>query len=123
MSGASSRAPVRARFDRLSDLLLAFRIEQEMIRTGMVQKHRYLWEKANGPVPEGMRLKCLDGDRTNCDPSNWRAVPYALAPRLNGRFGRGYDAAPPELKPTIMAITELEHKARQVLKGGRGRST
>ncbi|ETX26698.1 HNH endonuclease signature motif containing protein [Roseivivax isoporae] len=82
--------------------------------TRPVLKHRYLWEQANGPVPEGMRLKCLDGDKTNCDPSNWEAVPLALAPRLNGRFGRGYDSAPTELKPTIFATAKLEHAAREV---------
>lgn len=80
--------------------------------TRPVHKHHWLWEKANGPVPEGMRLKCLDGDKTNVDPSNWKAIPKAMGPRLNGRFGRGYDQAPAELKPTIMAIAELEHQAR-----------
>lgn len=82
-----------------------------------VLKHRWLWEKANGPVPEGHRLKCLDGDKANCDPSNWEALPKALAPRLNGRFGRGYDEAPAELKPTIMAIAKLEHQAREARRG------
>lgn len=77
-----------------------------------VPKHRHLWQLANGPIPEGHRLKCLDGDKTNCDPSNWEAIPMALAPRLNGRFGRAYDAAPAELKPTIMAVAKLEHAAR-----------
>ena len=81
-------------------------------KTRPVHKHRYLWEKANGPIPEGHRLKCLDGDKTNTDPSNWKAIPMAVAPRLNGRFGRGYDQAPAELKPTILAIAELEHAAR-----------
>jgi hypothetical protein len=88
--------------------------------TRRVHKHRWLWEKANGPVPEGMRLKCLDGDKTNTDPSNWKAVPNALAPRLNGRFGRGYDRAPAELKPTILATAELEHALRERRRGGRG---
>lgn len=78
-----------------------------------VQKHRWLWEKAHGPVPEGQVLKCLDGDRTNCDPANWIAIPRALLPRLNGRFGRNYDTAPPELKPLILKIAELEHAARE----------
>jgi hypothetical protein len=77
-----------------------------------VLKHRWLWEQANGPVPDGMALKCL-GERVNTDPSNWALVPRALLPRLNGRFGRGYDAAPAELKPTIMAVAKLEHTARQ----------
>lgn len=84
--------------------------------TRRVMKHRWLWEKANGPVPLGHRLKCLDGDKLNTDPSNWEAIPSAMAPRLNGRFGRGYDQAPAELKPTILAITKLEHKAREARK-------
>lgn len=88
--------------------------------TRRVQKHRWLWEKANGPVPDGHRLKCLDGDKTNCDPSNWKAVPFALGPRLNGRYGRGYDAAPAELKPLILATAELEHAARTKRKGKKG---
>lgn len=84
--------------------------------THRVMKHRWLWEQANGPVPEGHRLKCLDGNKMNTDPSNWEAIPVGLAPRLNGRFGRGYDQAPAELKPTILAIAKLEHKAREARK-------
>lgn len=82
--------------------------------TRRVMKHRWLWEQAHGPVPEGHALKCLDGDRTNTDPANWESVPRALLPRLNGRFGRDYDTAPAELKPTILAIAKLEHKAREL---------
>jgi hypothetical protein len=85
--------------------------------TRRVMKHRWLWEKANGPVPKGYRLKCLDGNKLNTDPSNWEAIPAALAPRLNGRFGRGYDDAPAELKPTIMATAKLEHRLREIRKG------
>lgn len=77
-----------------------------------VLKHRWLWEQAHGPVPAGMCLKCK-GDQLNCDPSNWELVPRALLPRLNGRFGRGYDEAPNELKPTIMAVVKLEHQVRE----------
>lgn len=81
-------------------------------RTRPVHKHRYLWEQANGPVPEGYALKCLDGDKLNTDPSNWEAIPRALLPRLNGRFGRGYETAPAELKPVIMTVAKLEHASR-----------
>lgn len=77
-----------------------------------VLKHRWLWEQKHGPVPEGMALKCK-GNRLNTDPSNWEPVPRALLPRLNGRFGRGYDHAPAELKPTIMAVATLEHRLRE----------
>lgn len=81
-----------------------------------VLKHRWLWEKANGPVPDGHALKCLDGDKLNCDPSNWEAVPRGVLARLNGgRFKRtlAYDEAPAELKPTVMALAKLRHRASQ----------
>jgi len=87
--------------------------------TRPVHKHRYLWQKANGPIPPGHVLKCLDGDKRNCDPSNWELIPQAMLPRLNGRFGRNYDSAPDILKPTIMAVTKLEHQAREARKGKR----
>ncbi|MGX1196365.1 HNH endonuclease signature motif containing protein [Parvibaculum sp. MBR-TMA-1.3b-4.2] len=87
-----------------------------------VQKHRYLWEQKNGPVPEGMVLKCLDGDKSNSDPSNWELIDRALLPRLNGRFGRDYDNAPAELKPLILATAKLEHAARQKRKRKREKS-
>lgn len=85
-----------------------------------VLKHRWLWEKRNGPVPAGMCLKCK-GDKLNTDPSNWDLVPRALLPRLNGRFGRGYDDAPPELKPTIIAAAKLEHQLSEKRKRGASR--
>lgn len=75
--------------------------------------HLIRWEEVNGPLPKGMALKCLDGDKTNTDSANWVLVPRSLLPRLNGRFGRNYDAAPAQLKPSIMAIARLEHAARE----------
>ena len=87
-----------------------------------VHKHRHLWEQVNGPLPKGMVLKCLDGDRQNCNPANWVAVPRALLPRLaGGRLGRlSYDQAPAELKPALLAIAKLEHKAREKRQGSGG---
>lgn len=87
-------------------------------KTRPVFKHRWLWEKANGPIPDGYVLKCLDGDKTNCDPSNWVAIPRALLPRLaGGRWGRvPFDTAPAELKPALMAIAKLEHRVRETEK-------
>lgn len=81
--------------------------------TFRTQKHRWLWEQANGPIPEGHVLKCLDGDKANTDPSNWEAVPLGLLPRLNGKSGRNYDHAPAELKPTIMAVAKIEHRVHE----------
>lgn len=80
--------------------------------TRRVLKHVHLWEAKNGPVPDGMCLKCLDGDRLNTDPSNWEAIPRAMLPRLNGWRGRDFDGAAAEVKPAILAVTKLEHAAR-----------
>lgn len=86
-----------------------------------VHKHRWLWEKANGPVPQGYALKCLDGDRTNCDPSNWEAVKRGVLSRLNGgrhKKRMAYDTAPDELKPTVMAIAKVQQAVHELRKRG-----
>lgn len=85
--------------------------------TRPVHKHRYLWEHVNGPIPEGYALKCLDGDKTNTDPSNWEAVPRGVLVRLNGGRHKkrlAFDEAPAELKPTVMATAKLLHRAREL---------
>jgi hypothetical protein len=78
--------------------------------------HLVRWEAINGPLVKGFALKSLDGDKTNTDPANWTPIPRALLPRLNGGRGKqhvAYDSAPAELKPTILAVAKLEHKARK----------
>lgn len=86
-------------------------------RWRMVQVIR--WEEINGPIPTGHALKCLDGNRRNTEPSNWTPVPRAILPRLNGRYGRDYDNAPLELKPTILAVARLEIAALASRRGRR----
>jgi len=101
---------------RKADGYLEISINETNPHTGFerryVLKHKWLWEQKNGPVPEGMALKCK-GDRLNADPSNWELVPRGLLPRLNGKSGRGYDHAPEDLKPVIMAVAKLEHQLRE----------
>lgn len=81
--------------------------------------HLIRWVEQNGPLPEGHALKCLDGNRANTDPANWICVPRAVLPRLNGKFGRDFDAAPASVKPAILATTLLEHAAREARKTGK----
>jgi hypothetical protein len=83
--------------------------------TWRVHKHRWLWEQKNGPVPEGHALKCLDGNRLNTDPANWECVPKGMLPRLNGVSVTTipYDAAPDELKPTIMAAAKVAQRVHE----------
>lgn len=75
--------------------------------------HVLRWEEVNGPIPEGHCLKSLDGDRTNTNPENWVCVSRSMLPRLAGRWAVGYDEAPKELKPSILAVAKLEDAARK----------
>lgn len=36
----------------------------------MVQKHRLVWERHHGPIPQGHIVKFKDGNRANCDIGN-----------------------------------------------------
>lgn len=101
--------------ERISkDGYLERKMHDEMpLRSRWRAVHLINWEAANGPIPDGHCLKCLDGDKTNCDPSNWKLISRAMLPRLSGRWRLGYDDAPPELKPTVLAVAELEQKARE----------
>jgi hypothetical protein len=81
--------------------------------TRRVLKHKWLWEKENGPLPEDHCLKCIDSDKTNTDPTNWMSIPRALLPLLNGRWSNlRYDDAEPEIKPYIMAAAKLRRAAK-----------
>lgn len=77
-----------------------------------VLKHRWLWEKANGPLPDGMFLKCLDGNKQNVDLTNWEPLPRAVLPYLNGHRGFDYAAAEPEVRRSIIALAKVRHAAK-----------
>lgn len=40
-----------------------------------------------------------------------------MLPRLNNRYGRDFDKAQADIKPTIMAVAKLEHVVSEVRKG------
>lgn len=80
--------------------------------------HVMNWEAINGPIPKGMCLKCLDGDRTNVEPANWELIPRSLLPRLAGRWSIPYDQAEPEVKPALLALAKLKHTAKRVRRAG-----
>lgn len=83
------------------------------------------WEKVNGPIPKGFCLKALDSDRLNVDPANWRLIQRAMLPALNGgRHKRRlpYDGATPALKPTLLALAEVETRARDLKRGPSARA-
>ncbi|MBA43596.1 MAG: HNH endonuclease [Magnetococcales bacterium] len=81
-----------------------------------VLKHRHLWEKQNGPIPEGMCLKSLDGNKLNTDPSNWELIDRGTLAVLNQRNAHNYNDAPAEVKPALLTLAKLKHRASQIEK-------
>lgn len=79
--------------------------------------HLIRWEALNGRVPPGHCLKCLDGDITNTAPSNWELIHRAVLLRLNGGPNNrhlAYDDAAPEVRPALIAIAKVDHRAREL---------
>lgn len=105
--------------ERLSkDGYIEISIEERNPHTGFerryVLKHKYLWEQSHGPVPKGMCLKCLDGNRQNTDPSNWECIPRGVSMLMNNRWSMGFEGAPADVKPTVLTLAKLKHRVKQV---------
>lgn len=77
--------------------------------------HRLNWEAIHGPLPKGLVLKCLDGDRRNTAPSNWEAIPRALLPHLIAHRGLDYDGSEPEVRPAILAVAKVKHAVKKAV--------
>lgn len=73
-------------------------------------KHVVIWEKENGPVPDGHVVTFKDGDKTNIDIGNLECIDRNLLCRMNK--SQVYDL-PKELIPTMKNIVKLRAKIHQ----------
>jgi hypothetical protein len=71
-------------------------------------KHLWLWEQANGRLPEGHCIIFVDGDYRNFNHANLMLVTRVVLLHMNLHH---YKEAPADLKPSIMALAKLEAKA------------
>ena len=76
-----------------------------------VQKHRHLWQRMHGPIPDGHCLKCLDGDITNTDPKNWMAAPRESIFYLSRLSADDFEAALAEGTRQLLAAARAAQKA------------
>lgn len=73
-------------------------------------KHIYVWEQANGKLPNGHCIVFNDGNRQNCELSNLQLITR----NENARFNQsGYSHYPVELRPTLRTITKLDLATKQ----------
>lgn len=68
-------------------------------------KSRVIWERENGPLPDGYAVIFLDGNARNFEPSNLYAVKRRELLQLNrNKYGQAH----PKLKPSVLALSKLE---------------
>lgn len=77
-------------------------------KTRYKYKHVWLWEQKNGPVPKGKLIVFKDSDKRNFEDDNLILVTKAALLSMNMH---GYTQASKEVKPCILALSEIEAKA------------
>lgn len=84
--GGRKRAPVGSERDTGRGYVLVKVAEEAAVaqsKDNWRMKHELVYERENGPVPEGRVIVFADGDHGNLDPANLVAVPKRLIARLN----------------------------------------
>ena len=71
-----------------------------------IKKHRYIWEKTYGKIPEGYQLAFADGNRKNCDLKNLRLIRKSTQAIMNMTCLSKVDG---EYFDTAVLIAELKH--------------
>lgn len=74
--------------------------------------HRHNWEKVNGPVPYNHIITCKDGNKQNCDPTNW-----VLMSRADNAKRNSIHNLPEELKEVIMLTGRVKRKIKSLKDG------
>ena len=77
------------------------------------QKHILVWEKHNGPVPEGFMVTFKDQDHANCSIENLALISKSENAIMNGQGLRSED---PKLTETGILLARLKHKVSQAEK-------
>lgn len=75
-------------------------------------KHKYLWEKEHGKVPEGWCLECRDGNRLNTSPTNWKLITRIENILKNSRY-----YIPDEILPSLVLINRIKQKLNTIENG------
>lgn len=73
-----------------------------------VPKHRFIWEKKFGKIPDGFVLKCKDGNKKNCDPDNWEMI--SMSENMNNNTIHRY---PEELQQNIRLVSKLKKSLKE----------
>ncbi|CAL2085039.1 HNH endonuclease signature motif containing protein [Tenacibaculum sp. 190524A02b] len=75
-------------------------------------KHVINWERINGKIPEGHCLLCLDKNRENTNPENWR-----LVSRMENMYRNSVQNYPKEIIPSLVLNKQIENKLNSLQDG------
>ncbi|VXA55473.1 Bacteriophage phi 1.45-like protein [Acinetobacter proteolyticus] len=78
-------------------------------------KHRIVWEKLNGPIPDGQVVAFKNMDKTDCRIENLMLMTKAEMVRYSQNF---YNLANSETNETCLLMAKVKNKSHQVIKGG-----
>jgi hypothetical protein len=88
-----------------------------IIKTGLLgrkweYKHVLVWEQHHKiKKPKAHTVIFLDGDKTNFEPENLHLVKISV---LINAVRNGLDDYPADVKPSVLAMTELSHKLNKI---------
>ncbi len=68
-------------------------------------KHLYNWEQINGKLPKNHCLSCVDGNKQNTDPNNWKIIS-----RAENMYKNSIHAFPEEIIPSMVLINKITNK-------------
>ena len=77
----------------------------------MKLKHKYLWEKANGPIPKGYALIFRNGIKTDCRLENLMLVSRAELLAMNRKFK---ELQRPETRETVALLAKLYVQSQNI---------
>jgi hypothetical protein len=89
-------------------------------KTRFMHKQVWVWEQANGPVPEDHVIRFLDGDKTNCSPDNLGLFTRAESLEMTRL---GFSEVEKEAKPAMAALGQLSARTRKAERDLHGYST
>ena len=102
---AMNALPVGTEIFRNGYVLLKLRDGAELKQWDRwVFKHRYVWERAHGPIPEGMMVIFLDGNTRNCELSNLALVSKKENIVLNTKKLRSQNAQATKVAVTVAKL-------------------
>jgi hypothetical protein len=78
-----------------------------------VKKHRYIWEQAHGPIPDGMVVRFADGNKMNVTLDNLLLVSRRVCTSV---VKRKMEQEDPDLNMTAHKLAELELTIKDIKK-------